>query len=147
MFSIGQLSRRTGVKVPTIRYYEELGLLASEGRTAGNQRRYSRQGLDRLGFIRHARDLGLPLDDIRRLIEMDDTDHAEAHRIAEHHLADIRARIARLQRLETELARIATACDAGEDAPCRIVEAFGDHSQCEDDSHGAAPVLSPPASR
>jgi len=135
MFSIGDLSRRTGVKVPTIRYYEQMGLLPSEGRTAGNQRRYSRSGLDRLGFIRHARELGLPLEDIRRLIDMDGSDHAEAHRIAEHHLSDIRARIDRLRRLEGELARIATACDAGEDAPCRIVEAFGDHSLCEDDSH------------
>lgn len=137
MFSIGDLSRRTGVKVPTIRYYEQLGLLPAEGRSAGNQRRYSRAGLDRLSFIRHARDLGLPLGDIRRLISMDDTDHAAAHRIAEHHLSDIRARIQRLRRLEYELSRIATACDAGDDAPCRIVEAFGDHSLCEDDSHQA----------
>ena len=50
MFSIGELSRRTGVKVPTIRYYEQMGLVAPEGRTEGNQRRYGRDGLERLGF-------------------------------------------------------------------------------------------------
>jgi DNA-binding transcriptional MerR regulator len=59
MYSIGELSRRTGVKVPTIRWYEQAGLLDEPGRTAGNQRRYARADLERLAFIRHARDLGL----------------------------------------------------------------------------------------
>ena len=58
MFSIGDLSRRTGVKVPTIRYYEQMGLVAAPERSEGNQRRYSRQELERLAFIRHARDGG-----------------------------------------------------------------------------------------
>ena len=54
--SIGELSARTGVKVPTIRYYESRGLIAVPLRSAGNQRRYGRAELERLGFIRHARD-------------------------------------------------------------------------------------------
>ena len=55
MFSIGQLSRRTGVKIPTIRYYEQMQLIAPDGRTAGNQRRYTKDGLARLAFIKHSR--------------------------------------------------------------------------------------------
>ena len=58
MYSIGELSRRTGVKVPTIRYYEQMGLMPEGERTQGNQRRYRRDELERLAFIRHARDLG-----------------------------------------------------------------------------------------
>ncbi|WP_238367524.1 MerR family transcriptional regulator [Mesobacterium pallidum] len=129
MFSIGELSRRTGVKVTTIRWYEGQGLIANDGRTEGGQRRYSRRGLERLGFIRHARDLGLPLEAIRALIGMEDGDHASAHAIARDHLEGVRDRIARLKRLEAELERIAGLCDG--DGPCRVVEAFGDHAQCE----------------
>ena len=57
MFSIGELSKRTKVKVPTIRYYEEMGLLSEPERTEGNQRRYDVAGLERLSFVKHARDL------------------------------------------------------------------------------------------
>ncbi|HEX2146766.1 MAG TPA: MerR family transcriptional regulator, partial [Pseudorhizobium sp.] len=58
MYSIGDLSRRTGVKVPTIRYYEQMGLITAAHRSEGNQRRYEKTDLERLAFIRHARDLG-----------------------------------------------------------------------------------------
>lgn len=128
MFSIGELSRRTGVKVPTIRYYEQMGLIAATVRTAGNQRRFSQSGLDRLTFIRHARDLGLPLESIRTLIEMPPDNHAESHKIAETHLSDTRDRIARLMRLEQELLRISKSCDG--EADCSVLSAFGDHSRC-----------------
>ena len=60
MLTIGDLAERAGVKVPTIRYYEGMGLLRPIERTTGNQRRYDRSGLDRLRFIKHARDLGFP---------------------------------------------------------------------------------------
>ena len=70
MFSIGELSKRTKVKVPTIRYYEEMGLLAEAERTGGNQRRYDKAGLERLSFIRHARDLGFSIEAILSLIEL-----------------------------------------------------------------------------
>ena len=133
MFSIGALSRRTGVKVPTIRYYEQMGLLAHDGRTAGNQRRYSQAGLDRLAFIRHARDLGLTLDAIRELIGLDATDHTETHRIATDHLYAVRDRITRLQRLEAELVRITASCDGSADHDCDILKAFADHAECADE--------------
>ncbi len=70
MFSIGELSKRTKVKVPTIRYYEEMGLLAAPERTEGNQRRYDMAGLERLSFIKHSRDLGFSIEAISDLIEL-----------------------------------------------------------------------------
>lgn len=145
MFSIGALSRATGVKVPTIRYYEQVGLIAPEERTEGNQRRYGAAGLERLGFIKHARDLGLSLDTIRALIALDPTDHAATHEIASRHLEDIRKRMESLARLEAELERIMAACDGGHDHDCSILDAFGDHALCEGDHNTPSSIDQPPS--
>ena len=133
MWSIGQMSQATGVKIPTIRYYEDIGLLPCEGRTSGNQRRYSANGLGRLTFIKHARDLGLPLGAIAELISLDAADHAETHRLASDHLKSVQTRIARLQNLEDELTRILASCDGGAGHDCTILSAFGVHTACEAD--------------
>jgi DNA-binding transcriptional MerR regulator len=66
MRSIGELAKEAGVKVPTIRYYEQIGLLAAPPRTDGQQRRYDDHAVSRLHFIRHARHLGFEIDDIRK---------------------------------------------------------------------------------
>lgn len=135
MFSIGALSKRTGVKVPTIRYYEQMGLIAPTGRTGGNQRRYGQAGLERLGFIRHARDLGFSIESILALIELNDHPDRScqsATDIAAHQLADVRHRIVRLQRLESELARITDGCaGTGTSESCTVLASLADHSQCE----------------
>ena len=68
MLSIGKLSAATGVKVPTIRYYEEIGLLPEAERSSGNQRLYGVKAQGRLAFIRHSRELGFSLDDVGRLL-------------------------------------------------------------------------------
>ena len=133
MYSIGQLSRRTGVKVPTIRYYEQTGLMPEPERTAGNQRRYGEEGLERLAFIRHARDLGLSISAIRDLIELSGeagTPCTRAHEIASAHLTDVRQRIEQLQRLERELSRIAASCDSGTVGECMVLTAITRHDMC-----------------
>ncbi|SON56550.1 Zn(II)-responsive regulator of zntA [Hartmannibacter diazotrophicus] len=134
MFSIGDLAKRTGVKVPTIRYYEQMGLVAKPERTDGNQRRYSRNDLERLAFIRHARDLGLPIEAIRDLLRL--AAHPEepcedADRIITDHLAGVREKIARLQRLEAELARMAGGCHADHVGECYVIASLADHGLCE----------------
>jgi DNA-binding transcriptional MerR regulator len=136
MLSIGELSKRTGVKVPTIRYYENAGLLDAPERTEGNQRRYGDGELERLTFIRHARDLGLAVSAIQELIRLGDHPAqpcADADRIARDHLRAIREKIRRLKRLERELARIAGNCEAGNIAECRVIRALSDHSLCGSD--------------
>ncbi len=135
MLSIGDLSRRTGVKIPTIRYYEQMGLIDAPERTRGNQRRYTSEALRRLSFIRHARDLGLDISAIRELTtlsEHPDKPCAQAHAIANSHLAQVRDRIARLRKLEGELRRIVTSCDAHQVAECRVIESLADHTFCTD---------------
>ncbi|WP_417410723.1 MerR family transcriptional regulator [Hoeflea sp.] len=133
MFSIGELSKRTGVKIPTIRYYEQMGLIEAPERSEGNQRRYSKDGLKRLSFIRHSRELGFSIDNIKGLLEL--SQHPEkpchdAHNMAARRLQDVQARIAKLQRLEGELKRI-SECDANTVAHCAVIETLADHSLCE----------------
>ena len=134
MLTIGELSRRTGVKVPTIRWYEQEGLIDEPGRTEGNQRRYSRTDVERLSFIRHARDLGFDLDSIRQLIDL--AGHPEkpcagADAIAWSRLSEVREKIARLKRLEAELERM-TACHThGTAAECYVLRSLADHELCE----------------
>lgn len=133
---IGELARRTGVKVPTIRFYEQIGLIQPPPRTEGNQRRYGQAEVERLSFIRHARELGFEVDDIRGLLEMSGTPQASCHEadsIARNHLAEIDRRIASLSALRSELFRMVEECHHGRICDCRIIEVLADHSQCRAD--------------
>lgn len=136
MLTIGDLSRATGVKVPTIRYYEQMGLLSHAERSEGNQRRYSNEERERLAFIRHARDLGLTIDAIRALIDL--SQHPErpckdADRIAVEQLATVRQKIARLRKLEAELERITTHCHSNHVRDCYVIRALANHDLCQND--------------
>ena len=140
MLTIGKLGQAAGVKVPTIRYYEQVGLLPEADRSAGNQRLYDRKSMDRLTFIRHARELGFPLDAIRDLLSLSDRPDqscAAADAIAKAQLAAVEARIARLTALKGELERMVAQCAGGSIADCKVIEVLGDHAQCHGD-HGMA---------
>jgi Cu(I)-responsive transcriptional regulator len=133
MLSIGTLAKRTGTKVQTIRYYEQIGLLPEPGRTEGGQRRYGCEDLDRLAFVRHARQLGFALDAIRELLDLSDNPArscAEVDRIAQRHLREVEARIARLEALRTELGRMVQECRRDTVADCRVLEILRDHANC-----------------
>jgi DNA-binding transcriptional MerR regulator len=89
------------IKVPTIRYYEEIGLLPAPGRSESNRRRYSEEAIRRLTFIRHARELGFEVDTIRELLRLQDEPDRrcdEVDALAREHLAEIEEKIARLTR-------------------------------------------------
>lgn len=137
--SIGRLARESGCKVPTIRYYEQIGLMPEPERTEGNQRLYERRHADRLSFIRHGRDLGFTLDDIRDLLRLHEHPEARCDRadqIANRHLEAVRDRIRRLQLLEAELERMAAPCAGETVAKCRVIEILSDHGKCLHDEHG-----------
>lgn len=135
MFSIGQLSKRTGVKAPTIRYYETVGLIAAPERTEGNQRRYGQSELDTLQFIRHARQLGFSIEAISSLVDLQNTPNRscqQATEIAQTQLAEVRAKIRQLRALEQELGRIVDECAGdGTAADCDTLAALADHGQCD----------------
>ncbi len=131
--SIGELARRTAVKVPTIRFYEQIRLLAAPPRTEGGQRRYGPAEVDRLNFIRHARELGFEVEDIRELLALTAEPQASCHQadsIARNHLAEVERRIASLKALRLELTRMIDECGHGRVCDCRIIEALSDHSLC-----------------
>lgn len=135
MLSIGELSRKTGVKSPTIRYYEQQGLVTAPERSEGNQRRYSQRELDRLTFIKHARDLGFTIQAIRELLDLSaHPEHpcADADHIAATQLTSVRERIAKLRKLETELNRITNGCHADNIESCYVIEALSNHALCDD---------------
>ncbi|MFM2042239.1 MAG: hypothetical protein RLY86_815 [Pseudomonadota bacterium] len=102
-------------------------MLPKPARTAGNQRLYSQADLDRLVFIRRGRELGFPLDEIRRLLSLADRADmpcGEADVIASAHLRDVRQKIAHLRALEAELERMVTQCSRGTVSACRVIEAL-----------------------
>lgn len=141
VYAIGDLARQTGTTVETIRWYERDGIMPAPVRTAGGHRVYTRTHLDRLAFIRHARELGFPLEDVRGLLRLADNPERpcdEADAIARAHLAAVQGRIARLQALEAELSRMIAACGRGRVAECRIIEVLADqsHTHCLHDGHG-----------
>lgn len=133
MLTIGAMSRKTGTKVQTIRYYEQIGLLCEPGRTEGGQRRYGTADLDRLAFIRHARQLGFSLDAIRELLDLSDKPQhscADADSIARRQLKQVEQRLLRLQALKKELKRMIAECSGNQVADCRVLEVLRDHSEC-----------------
>lgn len=135
MLSIGELSRKTGVKSPTIRYYEQVGMIEAAERSAGNQRRYTNRELERLTFIKHARDLGFSIESIRELLDLSSHPErpcADADRIAKQNLVSVRERMAKLQKLETELQRISHGCHTNSIENCYVIEALSNHTLCEE---------------
>jgi DNA-binding transcriptional MerR regulator len=141
VLGIGDLARRTGTKVETIRWYERDGIMPAPARTEGGHRVYTQAHLDRLAFIRHARELGFPLEDVRTLLSMADQPDrscAEADRIAREHLAAVRSKLARLHALERELVRMVEECGHGRVGECRVIEVLADHAHCLHEEHGGS---------
>lgn len=127
--AIGEAARVSGVKVPTIRYYEQIGILPAPERTDSQRRLYDPTDLRRLAFIRHARELGFDLEAIRTLLSLqDDPDRScgAADEIARARLAEVEQRIANLMSLKTELERMLAMCAEGRAADCRVIETLAD---------------------
>lgn len=123
--TIGQLARETGTKVETVRFYEKSGLLPVPSRTEGNYRSYDPAHLNRLSFIRRARDLGFSLDQVRTLLALSDDRNqscAAIDTIAKEHRVEVERKIADLQSLKTELDRMIDQCGCGVVADCHIIE-------------------------
>lgn len=123
---IGAAARASGVKIPTIRYYEACGLLAAPERTGSNRRLYNDADLHRLAFIRHARELGFETEAIRTLLVLQDEPRQScvaADLIARARLAEVKQRIASLSALKLELERMIRNCKRGQVADCRVIEA------------------------
>lgn len=126
-YSIGALAEATETKVETVRYYERIGLLPEPGRTSSNYRVYSSAHLDRLSFIRRARELGFTLDQVRALLDLADQRHNDCRAVdalASDHLASVERKISDLNALHRELSALIGQCKQGKIADCRIIGAL-----------------------
>jgi MerR family transcriptional regulator, mercuric resistance operon regulatory protein len=126
--SIAELSRRTGVNIETIRYYERIEMLPAPPRTAGGRRVYGATDRRILAFIRRARELGFTLGEIRALLALSAGSArdscTEVRELAAAHLAEIRARITDLEAMERVLADAVRRCDTGDVPGCPVLDAL-----------------------
>lgn len=144
MMPIGRLAKSADVKVTTIRFYEEIGLLPEPQRTESDRRVYDQDAVRRLAFIKHARQLGFSVESIRDLLEL--ADHPEkacdgANLIAKQQLEAVEAKISQLDALRVELTRmLADRCN-GPSGECHVIESLSNHALCAHD-HEAAERIS-----
>ena len=130
-FKIGELSRRTGVHIETIRYYERIGLTPAPPRAGGRFRSYEDSDAARLNFIRRCRELGFSLDEIRALQKLAQGGKhscAQAADAARHQLCAIESKLSDLRRMKNTLQVLTRDCvHAAEPAPaCPMLEALMD---------------------
>jgi MerR family mercuric resistance operon transcriptional regulator len=124
---IGELSKASGVKVETIRYYEKIGVMPAPARTGSGYRAYGPEHLNRLKFVRRGRELGFSLEELRGLLHLVDgraQTCAEVRAMTLAHGAEIRRKIADLRRLERGIAAIARRCTGRRVPDCPIIDAL-----------------------
>ena len=139
--TIGELSKRTGCNIETIRYYERIGVLGRAARTEGGFRRYSLNDLRRLAFVRRARDLGFTLEDVRALLRLSDRDEpscAAVRDLAAGHLNEVRAKIADLKKMERILHAMVLQCADGTLPDCPLIETLFE-AKASEFGRGASP--------
>jgi MerR family copper efflux transcriptional regulator len=118
---IGEFARRSGVPAKTLRYYEEIGVLASPARTPGGYRDYDEGSLPRLRFVRAAQAVGLTLGEIREIVGFRDrgeTPCAHVTELIQQRAAELDDRIAELERMRAELRRLARRARSLDPADC-----------------------------
>lgn len=127
--TIGQVARRTGVGVETVRFYERQGLLEEPARKDSGYRQYEGGVVARLHFIRRAKELGFSLKEIKELLALrvdPTTTCAEVKNRAEAKLADVETKIQALRRMQKVLQKLTTACSGrGPTSECPILDALG----------------------
>lgn len=124
-YGIGEMSRRTGANIETIRYYERIGIIPEPDRTAGGNRQYNHDQLKRLAFVRRCRELGFSLKEVRALLEMADRDDfscGQVHALTLSHLATIEQKLADLDRLRQTLQDMASQCSRGDVPACPVID-------------------------
>lgn len=122
--TIGAMAEAARVNVETIRFYQRRGLMLKPDRPSGGIRRYGDGDLARVRFIKSAQRLGFSLDEVADLLMLEDGSHCtQARGQAERKLADVRARLADLQRIEGALQQLVERCSAANgQVKCPLIE-------------------------
>jgi MerR family mercuric resistance operon transcriptional regulator len=130
---IGELARLTGCNIETIRYYERIDVLPAPVRR-GRYRRYCPGDVRRLAFVRRARELGFPIEAIRTLLTLAEGGAQScqyAHDLAQKHLAEVRAKLADLERMSGVLDAAVQACERGDNSGCPLLETLANTMPAE----------------
>lgn len=131
--AIGELSKRTNVKIETIRYYEKIGIMPKPPRNSSGYRVYARAHLERLSFVRRSRELGFTQEEIRKLLNLvDGYDYTcgEIRQITEEHLATVKAKRRDLEKIESALSAMVSKCEHDEIPDCPVIDVlFGLESE------------------
>lgn len=134
---IGELAARTGCSAPTIRFYEEIGLIPKALRTEGGRRSFSEADVERLVFIRRCRDFGFSVEQVRDLLALSasrERNCVEARDLASAHLESVRTKMAEMAALERDLAAFVHRCDVecagGPAADCVILDDLAEPGCC-----------------
>ena len=112
---IGILAEMAGTTVPTVRYYEQIGLLRPAMRQGGGQRTFDREDVRRLAFVRRCREFGFSIDEVRALLSLTGDRNAsctDARDLAGRHLDAVRSKLAELKALETSIASLVSTCNS-----------------------------------
>jgi MerR family mercuric resistance operon transcriptional regulator len=123
----GELAKRAGCHLETVRYYEKIGLLLPPTRSEGGYRLYNFDDQRRLRFILRGRELGFSIDELRSLLSLVDSKAytcGEIHDLTIDHLGSVRQKIADLKRLERTLSRISNECSGGAVPECPVIDAL-----------------------
>lgn len=124
-YGIGEMSRKTGVNIETVRYYERIGIMPEPDRTEGGNRQYNYEQLKRLHFVKRSRELGFNLEEVRallKLVDRKDFTCGEVHGLTIDHLSTVERKLSDLRRLEKALKSMAAECSQGEVPDCPIID-------------------------
>jgi MerR family mercuric resistance operon transcriptional regulator len=128
VLTIAKLAQASGVNLETIRYYERIGLIPEPARTASGYRSYGPEHVQRLSFIRRAREIGFSIEEIRELLALAEPGQsacAEVQRLTATHLREVRAKIADLRKLERILAGALAKCSVNSTPACPVLDMLG----------------------
>lgn len=131
---VGELAKRTGVHIETVRYYERIGIMPKPPRTAGGHRVYDGELIRRLSFVSRCRQLGFSLEEIRELLSLVDGHTFTCAGVREftlNHVASIRSKIMDLKKLENVLEEMAAQCHGDSVPDCPIVDALRESPQSQ----------------
>ncbi|WP_462381170.1 Cu(I)-responsive transcriptional regulator [Pseudomonas sp. Marseille-QA0892] len=127
--NIGQASRRSGLSAKMIRYYESIGLIAPASRSDAGYRHYGEADLNRLSFIKRARDMGFSLEEVGKLLALwQDRQRASADvkALAQQHIDELDSRISELTALRDSLSSLVQCCHGDDRPECPILSHLTD---------------------
>ncbi|MGV3591212.1 MAG: Cu(I)-responsive transcriptional regulator [Gammaproteobacteria bacterium] len=138
LLNIGDAADASGVSQKSIRHYETIGLIPPANRSGSNYRLYSRQDVQTLRFIRHARALGFSLERIRNLLALwqdRNRSSADVKRVALQHIAELDRKIDEMQAMRATLSSLARDCHGDARPDCPILDGFASEQRDADSAH------------